>query len=233
MQITITRSEEWVAAQRLATGRNVPKQVDGEIDTARLSEVARAVLLQQGGGKYPDALGCLSIDKSFQINRHANYGRYEFILDVDVEDYKDRPDELIKLVDGAIIAAANHIEAGGGAAEKEQVLRAEKKQAEKGAKAAHDQRVEAATELLADVLADLRMRLDQANGNRDDERERVKVLSHFLRAVPLDALRGAARRLAEAQTEDGEAAIAKGIDDAATCYIFDRDDVDDEDPDDF
>jgi len=51
-KILATRNEEWIAAQRLATAENTPTAMHYEVELAALPEEARAILLDDGGGRY-------------------------------------------------------------------------------------------------------------------------------------------------------------------------------------
>ena len=55
--VGVSRSREWLAAQRLATGANVPETIDVRVPVAELSEAARAILLHAGSGRYPEKFG--------------------------------------------------------------------------------------------------------------------------------------------------------------------------------
>ena len=53
VQITVVRSAEWVAQQRLTMGENVPVSVNVDVDVADLSVESRTILLAHGCGSYP------------------------------------------------------------------------------------------------------------------------------------------------------------------------------------
>lgn len=110
INITVTRSNNWVAARRLATGRNVPGTVAVPVDPADLSERARAILLQSWGGSYADCHR-IRYDQGYCINPYSTYGSEAFRVDADLPTTAE--------IDAAIIAAADAIAAKKTAAETE------------------------------------------------------------------------------------------------------------------
>jgi hypothetical protein len=96
-------------------------------------------------------------------------------------------------------------------------------QAEKAAAQRAKDELARARELLAGELAEGQARSEKLHG-------RLTTVSQFLAAVPDDALRGTAKRLASEQTGQTAAALLHTVEAAATCVLFDDadDDADDD-----
>ena len=205
----VYRSAEWVAGQRLACASNVPERMDVEIEIGQLSAEARAVLLKYSGGEYlPITLG-LKTDEVYRPNRYAGVGSAgQFRLDA--------AEPTAEQIDAAILAASALIDAKRAqyiAAEEERRIEREAEAAQAEAKKA---KVAEAKTLLAVDLAE-----------RDEFKSRLSLLSHFLSNIPLDAIRGTAKRLAG----EGAAKILSELDDAADCWVVRNRDEDEDDSD--
>ena len=72
--ITIERSTEWLRAERLRTGENVPERISIRVDLTCLSEPVRAFLLAYSSGEYLSSYG--SFCMNWQTGAWNQYGRY-------------------------------------------------------------------------------------------------------------------------------------------------------------
>lgn len=85
MKIKITRSDEYIKAQMIATGRNVPEQVEADIDHAMLSDVSRAKIIEWWG-RYPDSIYGISICESGEIRTWSNSGGETHLADIEAAE---------------------------------------------------------------------------------------------------------------------------------------------------
>ena len=208
MLITIkfTRNDEYVAAQRLATGSNVPQEYDVEINPADLSEGSRRFLLQYGGGSYSDVMYGFGVDNRGELNRYCPGGGTKPICDGEPTPGR---------IDIAIAAAQDRVrdEVAKISAQREEAAR--QKEAEEKEKAARKEREKEARKILRAELN----QLSQAKDDRD-------ALSKFLREIPRDVLNETAERVAAGngafvvENYRSSHALKKEIEDAATVWIF-------------
>lgn len=93
MKITITvlRSIDYIRARRLKTGDNDPQEVSIEIDPAELSQDARAIVLENNEGMYPDFIDCISGSWDHGV-------RYKFAMDAEPEDMEPRGWVMSRLI---------------------------------------------------------------------------------------------------------------------------------------
>lgn len=209
INVTIRRSDEWVKAQRLATGENVPEECTVAVEVSQLCEDVRQRLLDWMG-RYID-LRDINFGQDYTPSRYgATYGRVCFKCD----SVSPTPDEI----NMAIIGAFKELDAKRSACLAEKAAREEKEAAEQAAKAEKERALSVARELLAKDLAE-----------RDKLKQQRDELSAFLAAIPLDALRGTIKRLVSDESEI--AARIKLIEDASSVWIFSNRDDDEEDDD--
>lgn len=206
IEFRFKRSADWIRAERLRTGENVPETGTVDIDVADLAPSTRELLLAAGNGEYVSPFNYLPAHReTAEISRWATTG-----IALQIDSYADA------------VTAADFDVAIGVAEEQRQTLVAERraKLAEErrlaAAKAAEEQAIADARKLLAD---DLRSK-DQLI---DSLRERVSILSEALRAVDLDALRDMVDRTRANQTAESREDDIEG---AAEVWIFqERDDA--------
>ena len=99
MKVQITRSKEYVQAQRIATGQNVPPTIEAEIDPAALSEQTRRILIGWFG-EYPAKIDHVSYTESIEVSS-ATYGGWgRCLLEADTE-----PDGITPALIDALIAS--------------------------------------------------------------------------------------------------------------------------------
>lgn len=205
--ITLTRSDKWIATERLTTGDNVPTYMDVEVTVSELSEPNRARLLAYGCGTYPATLPAIQLSNRNEPNRMAGYGREKFMFD----GYTATAAEI----DVAISAAYDRIATDRAEAERRQAERTAEEAASKARREEKQAAIAAARELLA-------YELEQGQQCEKDR----QILSEFLAAVPQDALRGTLRRLAG--EVDAADELQKRVEDASPELIFDDEDSDED-----
>lgn len=105
MLVTIKRSDEYVKAQRITTGQNVPDRIRVEIDPATLNEQTRRTLIEWWGS-YPDDVSCIGYDGTFNLYpRYMGVGRFDLELDAEAQDVTPQHiDALIAAIPGRIRA---------------------------------------------------------------------------------------------------------------------------------
>jgi len=213
IQITIERSNKWVRARRLVTGTNVPDRITLEVEPSDLSTEARAALLAWGDGEYRVFTGGFTFNSSFELSHYSTWGR----------DYPqvDAESPTAAHVDAAILAANERIATKRAEWQTELERRRAEAEVEQQAKAAKEAALSSARELLAGEIAILERHTTNAL-------ERLVILSDFLCKVPLDALRGTLRKLAHDGQQSTIDALQEKVEDAATRYVFTRDEEDDE-----
>lgn len=206
INVTITRSNEWVKAQRLATGDNVPNEVVVSVDPAGLSVDVRKRLIDWMGS-YGD-IKKLPFDNTFNPNQYANYGTIPFVVNEMIPSREQ--------IDAAIATAFSELDQKRAEYLAAKQEREEQQAAEKAEKAEKAQRLTEARTLLADEIGKLTAERDKLSQQRDE-------LSAFLVAIPLDALRGTVKRLVSGESEIAERINL--IEDASSEWIFsNRDD---------
>ena len=206
INVTITRSNKWVKAQRLATGDNVPNEVVVSVDPAGLSVDVRKRLIDWMGS-YGD-IKKLPFDNTFNPNQYANYGTIPFVVNEMIPSREQ--------IDAAIATAFSELDQKRAEYLAAKQEREEQQAAEKAEKAEKAQRLTEARTLLADEIGKLTAERDKLSQQRDE-------LSAFLVAIPLDALRGTVKRLVSGESEIAERINL--IEDASSEWIFsNRDD---------
>jgi uncharacterized membrane protein len=82
--VFIHRSKEWLQAIRLKTGRNVPEEIQVEVDPATLSEDARAIWLEAGADMYQTfyKLGYYQNHEGVSCN-YCGWGSIQFVIDTE------------------------------------------------------------------------------------------------------------------------------------------------------
>lgn len=104
INVTINRSSEWVRAQRLATGRNVPASIVVAVDPAELSKECRAKLISVHGD-YREVKR-LGYDQSYRVttlDSGYHFGAEHVQIDADAP--------TVQQVSDAILAAFARVEA--------------------------------------------------------------------------------------------------------------------------
>lgn len=210
MKITITRSNEWIQAQRLATGENVPTQLPVEIEPMDLSERARAILLTNGG-RYSDREKI-----NYSDSAPNRYGEAYFLVDAE--------SPTTEQVDAAIIRAADKINADSAEKDKQREENEAARQARKTEDQARADRLNEAKETLGGLIERLE---DKITAQQSD----LETLSAFIAAIPPDAKRGALRKLAAEETDDAFDRLREETEDAAP-EIHILDDLDEDDDED-
>jgi hypothetical protein len=203
INVTIKRSGEWIKAQRLARGENVPEEYVVAVEVIQLCEDVRQRILEWLGC-YRDLRDIGFCQDYTPSPRGATYGRACFKCDSD----SPTPDEI----NSAIAGAFAELDA------KRTEYLAEKSEREAEEAATKAQKAEAARR-----LEEARLLLSKDLAERDELRKKRDTLSKFLAAVPLDALRGTVKRIvsSEAEIENRQ----KLIEDASSDWIFsNRDD---------
>jgi len=208
LKVTLCRSEEWVAGRRLETGTNVPMEMQVQVDPAELSMNSRGILLEIGGGEYPSAISGLHYNAEYCLHSaRFGYGHQWFMV--------DGGSPSVQEIDAAIQDAYHRFVA---TREKWLAEEARRKAADEE-KAAIEAEREAARELLAEEIGDLKESVRQIAQKRD-------MLVRFLVHVPGDAKRGALHSLARAETESTVADLRTAIENASPKWIFDDNDDD-------
>ncbi len=206
IKITVTRSQKWTFAQRLATGRNAPSMIEVSVNPSALSEASRKTILTYHHGEYKD-LRQLEFSPEYELTNRRNYGSEDIIVDADAPT-----DEQI---DAAIQEAVARIEARKLAAAEEKAQRAAELAERERAVAERKAQEAAARQLLANELEAGKL-----------AKARVAILSEFLAEIPADAKRCALKKMVADQTEEALSAKRQEIEDAATSWVLK--DLDDE-----
>lgn len=107
MKITVQRSSEYVKAQQIAMGRNVPECITAEIDPANLSEFSRTKIIQWWE-KYPTEFGAISVTESGRLNIWSGSGGNASCIHADVEVDGVTPDLLDTHI-RSIVERAEHL----------------------------------------------------------------------------------------------------------------------------
>lgn len=81
--IIITRSEEFVRAARLATGTNVPEEIEDEVEIAELSPATRELLLDANGGSYRPSYDHIRFDLGYTPSAGSWHGKIPVRVDSD------------------------------------------------------------------------------------------------------------------------------------------------------
>jgi hypothetical protein len=201
INVTVTRSKEFIKQQRIETGENVSDEVVVEIDTQMLDAKTRENLLSlTWSDSYPSDIRGIGFSNEFQPGTYS-YGREEIRVDAVSPQTLDVC-VAIKTAFESIAAKREEWLARQAALQAEREA-AEKLKAEKAAK------LEEAKILLKDII---------------DERDRLKnklsTVCGFLSEVPLDALRGTVKRLVSSDDKIDE--YEQKIEDASPEWIFDR-----------
>lgn len=92
--MTVRRSDDYIRARRLLTGENDPQDVSIEIDTAQLTQEARAIVLGNNRGIYPASLEYLGASWGHGV-------KYKFAMDAEPEDMEPRSMVMSRLIQEA------------------------------------------------------------------------------------------------------------------------------------
>lgn len=193
MKVTLTRSKQWVLAERVNSGTNVPDTVVVDVDPASLTVDSRRAVLEAAGGKYPDEIGCLAYNQEFEV-RAGTYGYG--VARFDCDTHNPTPEDAANAIESALCK----IEADRKEHQRLEAERNAERQRKAEEKAERDRKLAEARELLADDLCKSEQRLAE----RD-------LLAEFLATVPVDALRGAVKRFAAQQTATSTEDLIKKI----------------------
>lgn len=194
--ITVHRTDEWVAQKRLETGQNTPGSVQVQVDPVDLGKEARSILLQLGRGSYPSHIRSVAYNAQYELTADS-------MLHPSIPIVVDADDPTPAQIEAAILAAAREVR------EKKQQWQAQREQERQ-----QKQREQEARELLADELRTLH---DQLAKLRDDR----ETLAKFLATIPQDALRGALK--SGATSREAVDRLQQQIENASPVYIFDND----------
>jgi hypothetical protein len=208
IKITVERSREWIAAQRLMTGDNVPESVEVDVEVSELSEPARAILLTAGRGSYPDRWYG-AYNESHQWCNGGYYGRCNARIDGHAPF---TPEALSDAIMDADLRLAEKRDEW----KETKRQRDEERERQEAERAAKEAKITEARALLADELAALK----QVKADR-------LILAEFLASIPNDALRGAVK--AQAHSAEAVEELCKKLEDASPVYIFGEDEEDDSD----
>lgn len=221
----IYRSKEWLAAQRLASGDNVPESVEVEVEIGQLTEKVRQALLACNGGRYPVTCTAIGYDRQYAPGvasttgfSYSKYGHERLLYDGDAPTAAELSD--------AITAALCRIADCKREADDEA---AKRKVDEEARKAAEEQR-QAELAAAREVLAEEWQALVAERAAMEDQRD---TLVEFLEHIPQDAKRGALRALAAAQQQSAIADLQKAIEGASPAIVvFETEEEDDDEYDD-
>ena len=243
--ITITRSPQWVSAQRLARAENVPEKITVPVLVAELSQAGRTLLLRWGGGYYPAIQNKLAFNREFEPVRDSYYGSLEFFVDSDAPTAAE--------IDAAILAAGRVLDQKREAWQAEVAERQVREQAlaQEWAALPLNQRAsvdgicycrrqggplctsgtvqyprEVLTQYVPEAVEEAvaeSKRLAAVVAGQQAIADRA-ILAEFLAAIPQDALRGALRSATAGAGEDAAEAMRQMVEDASPITIFDLDD---------
>lgn len=194
INVTITRSKEWVQAQRLATGENVQESLVVPVEAHELSIPARKVILERCGGVYCD-IGSIAFSQDGSVTSNNGYGRDYFLID----SYSPTVAEISE----AICAARHRVYEWKENRDAEVAEREAEKARVQAEKAERGAAVTAARELLADEISAMKSKLANYVS-------RVDILSTFIAGFDDEVL----------EARMGSASYRKEVEDAADCYIF-------------
>lgn len=216
INLTVRRSDEWVRAQRVARGVNVPHEMTVEIDPLSLSEETRRFILAANwGGEYKDHKRFyFSQDYAWQYSVGSQYGNDQPQFDGDAVT----PAEL----DQAFREMWARLDAK---REKHLAEKAEREAREKAEREAKEARAKS----LAEARELLKGELDSLKSELADRKSAVGILGQFLAYVPLDAKRGALKAMVNAGAKETAEQLQERIESASTCYTVFAEDDEDED----
>lgn len=209
VNVTVSRSADWVKARRLETGENVPTEITVPVEAKELSPESRRILLEYGHGNYPDAFRG-SFGQDYTFNSWSNYGRCLPLVDAD--------NPTTEQIDAGIREAARQVAEKAAKAARERKEREEREEQQRREREEREAAIIQASELLA---AELHQR-EQWHKDR-------ATLAEFLAAIPMDAKRGALKALAHGP--DAVEALQKRVEDASPIWIFEDDDEEEDEDD--
>lgn len=185
MQITISirRSDEWVKAQRLERGENVPEYLPITAEVSSLSKAAREVLLSVTHGEYAKDYRKLEFDNEYRFSPWSSFGSEYVLIDADTAT----PAEL----SAAIEAASDRLAIRRDTLAVEKAERDAREAREAAERKEREAKLAEARELLKDEIARLNSKYDDADEDRT-------TLAEFLSVIPQDAKRGALKALSGA-----------------------------------
>src|SRR5271166_2583993 len=206
--ITVKRTSEWLTAQRLLTGENVPDMYDYTVDVSALSLDTRRFLLAYGDGGYKDRYNAFGFHSGYTWGHWASYGNRQPVIDGDVTP---------GMLDTAIAAMVAEL-----AQERAEYVR---EKAEREARDAEEKRVkeEAAAKLTAarELLA---AEIDALKDTASKREQQRTILAHFLTHVPNDALRGALESAVADGSQEAIEKLRQTVEDASPVLIFEDED---------
>jgi hypothetical protein len=208
INITVTRSADWVRIQSLRECQNIPETVVVPVDVASLDWAVREAILVIGNGRFGN-ISRFPYNDQYKLTPYGpGYGH--FAVDVD----SDQP--TTEEINAAILAGLSDLNAKREEHQRKQAEIAARKQAEAERKVAEAKARLAARELLSDEI-------ERLTDQRDTAQTDLETLAEFLAAVPLDALAGTVKRTAA--NDNAVTELEEKIEAAAPAphYIFDRD----------
>jgi len=216
MQITFTRSKDWVKQQSLLRGENVEDEAEVAVEAIQLSHECRQRILSIGG-KYPMKMRGIGFYSNYTPDLSASltcvHGREFFLID------SDPAAVTTDVLNVAILAAFDRVDA----MRQEHLAKEAKRNAEAEAKRVEKEEREA-------KMVEARKLLARELSLADDYKAERNLLAEFLSNVPVDSLRGALKTLARKRNGETVEALEKSIEDAAPLpfYIFEREDEDED-----
>lgn len=216
MKVRLNRTKDWIYQERLKRGENVAPDMDAEVNPADLSEEARRVALDCGGGKYPDMIKFIPHGPYYSIIPSYHCGTELFL-----NGYEHSPEDIGR----AILAAHSVVRSKRQERLAKENARKEKWRLEKEEEERKERLRNDARQVIKDELENLNKKLKDALADRSK-------LSKFLSRVPLDALRGTCKRIAADDSKTAED-VEKEVEEASSCWIFPNreDEENDEDED--
>jgi hypothetical protein len=208
INVTVSRSADWIREQSLKQCQNIPATVVVPVDVASLDLGVREAILVIGNGQFGNIF-CFPYRDDYNLTPHGpGYGH--FGIDVD----SDQP--TTEEINAAILAGLAQLAAKRIEHERKQTEIAARKKAESERKAAEEKARQAARELLSDEI-------ERLTDQRDTAQTDLETLAAFLAQVPLDALIGTVKRTAA--NDNAVTELEEKIEAAAPAphYIFDRD----------
>jgi len=185
--IKVQRSDEWVRAQRIARGENVPETVSVDVETCELSETVRRFLLDYGRGEYRSVTNRFTFNPQYKWNSWNSWSIYGSDM-----PHIDADAPTAEQINTAILAMDARLTDRRAKHEVDEWQRRVNEEAAEAEKAARQAKIVEARELLAEDIATLTNRADKAEKQRD-------TLAGFLVKIPDDALRGTLKSLANSR----------------------------------
>lgn len=163
LKVTVARTQEWLEAERLAKGENIPDLIEVPVRITDLSLEVRKILLKMGCGRFPDEWNG-RFDINYEFSLHSCYGHER----PTVNDHAPSP----RQIDAAIFASAARLEQKRLARQEQQRRKEEEERLAKEEAARKEAELNRARELLKDEL-------QKAEQFRKDREILAYFLSHF------------------------------------------------------